>query len=407
MNDRATGRTGWRDDRVWQAGFLIGSALGAAATVLGRHAERSARRGLVDWPAAERIAVARLRAAPGALSADELRATEASYADAMTRIVPRLSAALGTELPGVVGRAGVVDRAGWVHANISTFASLISRIEGDLLDQVMPVGGGLGKAAMAIANRYVTTRQLGFLLGFMGQKVLGQYDLALVSAEARDGRLLFVEENIRATARSLELPLEPFRTWIALHETTHAFEFEAHPWLRPYLAERLERQLALFSRDASTLGRDAVRAVGRALRGEGDGEHWMERLMGPEQKRLFRETQAVMSLLEGFSDYVMDEVGRDLVPDVEHISSRFHERRERRSPFERAIMRLTGMDLKLEQYKKGERFVRAVAKAAGQDGLRRLWEGPESLPQHGEIDEPSRWIARVLGDAAPRSSPAT
>jgi coenzyme F420 biosynthesis associated uncharacterized protein len=407
MNDRATGRSAWRDDRVWQAGFLVGSALGAVATVIGRRAERSARQGLVDWPAAERIAVARLKGAPGALSADELQATEASYAEAMTRIVPRLSAALGTQLPGVVERAGVVDRAGWVHANVATFASLISRIEGDLLDQVMPVGGGLGKAAMAIANRYVTTRQLGFLLGFMGQKVLGQYDLALVSAEARDGRLLFVEENIRATARSLELPLEPFRTWIALHETTHAFEFEAHPWLRPYLAERLERQLSLFSRDASSLGRDAIRAVGRALRGEGDGEHWMERLMGPEQKRLFRETQAVMSLLEGFSDYVMDEVGRDLVPDVERISSRFHERRERRSPFERAIMRLTGMDLKLEQYKKGERFVRAVAKAAGPAGLRRLWEGPESLPQHGEIDEPSRWIARVLGDASPRSSPTS
>jgi coenzyme F420 biosynthesis associated uncharacterized protein len=407
MNDRATGRTGWRDDRVWQAGFLVGSALGAVATVIGRRAERSARLGLVDWPAAERIAVARLKGAPGALSADELQSTEASYAEAMRRIVPRLSAALGTQLPGVVERAGVVDRAGWVHANVATFASLISRIEGDLLDQVMPVGGGLGKAAMAIANRYVTTRQLGFLLGFMGQKVLGQYDLALVSAEARDGRLLFVEENIRATARSLDLPLEPFRTWIALHETTHAFEFEAHPWLRPYLAERLERQLSLFSRDASSLGRDAVRALGRALRGEGDGEHWMERLMGPEQKRLFRETQAVMSLLEGFSDYVMDEVGRDLVPDVERISNRFHERRERRSPFERAIMRLTGMDLKMEQYKKGERFVRAVAKAAGPAGLRRLWEGPESLPQHGEIDEPSRWIARVLGDTSPRSSPAS
>ena len=89
---------------------------------------------------------------------------------------------------------------------------------------------------MALANRWVTTRQLGFLLGFMGTRVLGQYDLALLSAEATPGRLLFVEENIRQTARSLDLPLDPFRTWIALHETTHAFEFEAHPWLRPYLA---------------------------------------------------------------------------------------------------------------------------------------------------------------------------
>jgi coenzyme F420 biosynthesis associated uncharacterized protein len=236
----------------------------------------------------------------------------------------------------------------------------------------------------------------------MGQKVLGQYDLALLSAESTPGRLLFVEENIRATARALNVPLGPFRTWIALHETTHAFEFEAHPWLRPYLAERLERQLTLFSRDASSLGREALKGLGRALRGEGSGEHWMERLMGDEQKRLFRETQAVMSLLEGFSDYVMDEVGRDLVPDVERISARFHERRERRTPFERAILRITGMDLKLEQYKKGERFVRTIVDRGGQDALKRLWSGPEALPQPGEIEAPERWLARVM----PRSLPA-
>jgi coenzyme F420 biosynthesis associated uncharacterized protein len=388
-----------RDDRAWQAGFLVGSALGAAATLIGRRAEHSARRGLVDWPGAERIAVERMRRAPGTLSPEELRSAEPAYADAMARIVPRLSAALGTELPGVVERAAVVDRAGWVHANVRTFASLFSHIEGELLDQVMPPGGGLGKAAMAIANRYVTTRQLGFLLGFMGQKVLGQYDLALLSAEATTGRLLFVEENIRATAGALQVPLGPFRTWIALHETTHAFEFEAHPWLRPYIAERLERQLSLFSRDASSLGRDALRAIGRTLRGEAGGEHWMERLMGDEQRRLFRETQAVMSLLEGFSEYVMDEVGRDLVPDVETISTRFHERRERRTSFERAILRLTGMDLKLEQYKKGERFVRAVADAGGPAALRKLWEAPDSLPRHGEVDEPALWLARVMPEA--------
>ena len=393
----------WRDDRIWQAGFIVGSALGAAATVLGRRAEGVARKGLVDWPRAERIATDRLRAAPGSLTAEELRATEADYAAAMAKIVPRLSEALGTELPGVVERSGVVDRAGWVHANVATFASLIGTLEEELLDQVMPAGGGMGKAAMALANRWVTTRQLGFLLGFMGSKVLGQYDLALLSAEATPGRLLFVEENIRQTAKALDVPLGPFRTWIALHETTHAFEFEAHPWLRPYLADRLERQLRLFSREASGLGREALRSLGRAIRGETDGdgaEHWIERLMTEEQRRLFRETQAAMSLLEGFSDYVMDEVGRDLVPDVERISARFHERRHaRRSPFERAVMRLTGMDVKLEQYRKGERFVRMIAEAGGQAALRRLWDGPESLPQHGEIDEPAKWIARVMPEA--------
>jgi len=394
----------WRDDRIWQAGFLVGSALGAAATVLGRRAEHVARRGLVDWPRAERIAAARLRGAPGTLSPEELRATEPAYAAAMATIVPRLAAALGTELPGVVERSGVVDRAGWVAANVTTFAALIGALEEDLLDQMMPRGGGLTKATMALANRWVTTRQLGFLLGFMGSKVLGQYDLALLSAEATPGRLLFVEENIRQTAAALDVPLDPFRTWIALHEATHAFEFEAHPWLRPYLAERLEAQLRLFSREASGLGRQALRSLGRSIRGEqeADGpEHWMERLMTPGQRRLFRETQAVMSLLEGFSDYVMDEVGRDLVPDVERISARFHERRHaRRSPFERAVMRLTGMDIKLEQYRKGEHFVRTIAEAAGASALRRLWDGPESLPRHGEIDDPTVWLARVMPEIA-------
>jgi coenzyme F420 biosynthesis associated uncharacterized protein len=397
---RGERRPSWRDDRVWQAGFLIGSALGAAATVAGRHAEKAARRGLVDWPEVERIAIGRLRSAPGTLTPAELQGAEPAYAEAMARIVPALSAALGSPLPGVVERSGVVDRAGWVRANTGSFASLMSKLETDLLDQVIPPGGGLAKATMALANRWVTTRQLGFLLGFMGTRVLGQYDLALLSTEAAPGKLLFVEENIRATARSLGVPIGPFRTWIALHETTHAFEFEAHPWLRPYLADRLERQLTLFGKDARGLGREAIRGLGRSIRGETGGEHWIEAMMGPEQKALFREVQAVMSLLEGFSDYVMDEVGRDLVPGVAQISARFHERRTKRTAFERSMLRLTGMDLKMEQYKKGEQFVRAIAERRGPAALARLWEGPETLPRDGEIDAPDRWITRVL-DGSP------
>ena len=262
QRSRGPAKQPWRDDRLWQAGFLVGSALGAAATVLGRRAELAARRGLVDWSQAERIAIGRLRSAPGALTPDELRATEPEYAAAMATIVPaavRRRSARSCRASSS-GRASSTGPAGSRRTS-TTFASLIGTLEDELLDQVMPAGGGLGKATMALANRWVTTRQLGFLLGFMGSKVLGQYDLALLSAESTPGRLLFVEENIRHTARVLDVPLEPFRTWIALHETTHAFEFEAHPWLRPYLADRLERQLRLFSREASGLGREALRSL--------------------------------------------------------------------------------------------------------------------------------------------------
>ena len=167
--------------------------------------------------------------------------------------------------------------------------------------------------------------------------------------------------------------------------------------MRPYLADRLERQVSLLSSDASTMGKDAVRALGAVLRGDGrrDDMHWIERLMSEEQRTLFREMQAVMSLLEGFGDHVMDSVGGDLVPGVERISARFHARREQRTPYERAMLRITGMDLKMEQYRRGEAFVAAIERAAGAAALRRLWDGPETLPTPGEIDAPDAWVLRM------------
>lgn len=390
-------RRGWRRDNILQAGFVVGAAVGAAATVLGRHAENSARKGLIDWRTAERIAVERVRHAPGALTPHDLAMAGPVYASAMAEVVPALGRALDADLPGIVERSGVASRAEWVHANVSTFERIIGVVEPELLQQAVPPGSGLVKASMAIANRMVSTRQIGYLLGFIGQHVLGQYDLALISAEADPGRLLFVDENIRRTATLLNVPLNPFRTWIALHETTHAFEFESHPWLRPYMAGRMERQIRSLSTGLSGMsGGDMSSRLGRVLRGAGRGQSWVEGFMSDEQRREFRELQAIMSIIEGFGDYVMDEVGKDLVPNVEVISARFHARREQRSGFERAMMRITGMDIKMEQYRKGEEFCRIVAERTGPEGLRMLWNGPETLPSPEEIDAPSQWIARVV-----------
>ena len=386
--------------RLFGAGLAIGVAAAGLALAAGRRAERSARMGLVDWPTVGEIAEARLRRARGALSASEVAASDAAYAAAMRRVAPALEAHLGVALPGVVDRAGAIGRAGWVHANVRVLARLFARVEGDIIAQILPPGVGGTRATLAAANRWATTRQLGLMLAFMGQRVLGQYDIALLAAEDEEpGRLLFVEENIRQTAKALDVDLDAFRTWIALHEATHAFEFEAHPWLRPYLSDRLEAQLAAFSRDVRSMSRDLARSISDSVRGRRGG-HWMEAILTDEQRVMFRETQAIMSLLEGFSDHVMDEVGREIVPGHAAISAKFHRRREHRSSLERALLRITGLDMKMEQYRRGEQFVAALLELAGPEALRRVWESPETLPHDEEIEDPARWVARVMGGEA-------
>jgi coenzyme F420 biosynthesis associated uncharacterized protein len=390
--------------RLTQA-VAVGMAVGAglAARYLAERSTRSAGDGVVDWTTAHAIAARRLRAAPGSLPAAELARIAPAYARAMRRIVPLLEQRLGSPMPGVVERHEVVDRAGWARANATVFRDLVEHLEAATMTR-RNASTPIGVAMMA--NRFLATRQVGYLLGYLGTRVLGQYDIALLSAEEAPGRLLFVEENIRSTARVLGIPVEDFRTWIALHEATHAFELEAHPWLRPYLRERLERQVSGFMHEARELQAGGVRHLVRRWRAAAS-EGSIAGFMSPEQRGLLRETQLVMSLMEGFSDWVMDDVGERVLPDVADIRRRFEARRsQRRRGIDRIIARLTGLDLKLEQYRRGERFVAGVYAAGGEAAIGCLWDGPASLPTDAEMDEPRRWVERVVPaalQAAPRA----
>ncbi len=231
--------------RAVRIGMAIG--LGMTARAIATRATANVPAGLVDWERAERIARRRLRNVPGHLTPAQLRATEPAYARHMDRVVPLLEERLDAKLPGVVERHAVVSRGEWAVANMVTFKALIGHLEPHLAPGLPE--GSVRAGVAAATNRLVTTGQVGFLLGYLGSRVLGQYDVAMLSAEQEPGRLLYVEENIRATARLVKVPLDDFRLWVALHETTHAFELEAHPWLRPYLRGRMERQVALFARE--------------------------------------------------------------------------------------------------------------------------------------------------------------
>ena len=375
-------------------GIVVGGLLAMGATVAQREIMRRAGMRLIDWDAVRGIARRRLGADATPLPEESRAAAEAFYREVLLRIEPVVAEEIGASLPAALETPAVIDRAGWVDLNLATFETLFGRVE-RIITQQQAGQDSAGRALARIVNRSIGNQQLGFLLAFLARKVLGQYDVSLLAAgPTTRGRLHFVEPNITATANAMRLPHDEFRTFIALHEATHAFEFEAYPWVREHFAGLVAEAIEQLAADSG--GR--MQRLQQALARRGSG-HWLERVMSPTQLESFRRTQALMSLLEGYSNHVMNAAGERLLPGFRQIHDRFERRNEGRTAVERAIMRLTGLDLKMEQYEAGERFVTAVIAERGKDFLNRVWEGPDRLPSLDEIRAPSSWIAR-MGAAA-------
>jgi coenzyme F420 biosynthesis associated uncharacterized protein len=370
-------------------GILVGGLLAMGATVAQREIMRRAGSRLIDWNAVRGIARRRLGADDGEMDAAQRASSEAFYRDALLRIEPVVAAEIGASLPEALELPAVIDRREWIDLNLATFEALFQRVE--RLMATAEADDTPGRALARIVNRAIGNQQIGFLMFFLARKVLGQYDVSLLAAgPAARGRLHFVEPNIIATAQNMRLPLDQFRTFIALHEATHAFEFEAYPWLREHFAGLVAESIDRLATDSGGFGTRLRNAL--ANRGPG---HWLERVMTPPQLESFQRTQALMSLLEGYSNHVMNAAGEQLLPGFAQIHERFERRNQARTALERAILRLTGLDLKMEQYQAGERFVDTVIASRDRAFMNRVWEGPANLPTLDEIRAPARWIARM------------
>jgi coenzyme F420 biosynthesis associated uncharacterized protein len=375
------------------SGIVVGGLLAFGASVASKEIMRRAGSRLIDWEAVRDIAHRRLGDAAAPLTTAQRAEAEAFYRATLLQIEPIVAEEIGSPLPEALETPAVVDRLQWVDLNIATFRTLFDRVERVLLaSQEGP--DNAGRAMSRWVNRSVGNQQLGFMLAFLGRKVLGQYDVSLLAAGPARGRLHFVEPNIVANAATMNVPRDEFRTFIALHEATHAFEFEAHAWLRPYFAD-------LVASTVEQLAAESGGLMGRIREAVAGGEgHWLERIMTPGQRETFNRTQALMSLLEGYSNHVMNAAGARILPNFAELHDRFERRGERRTAVERAIMRVTGLDLKMEQYAAGERFADAVIRERGREFLNRVWTAPAMLPSLAEIREPSRWIGRIEGVAS-------
>ncbi|MEU9101338.1 zinc-dependent metalloprotease [Streptomyces sp. NPDC048361] len=363
--------------------------------------------GMVDWNLAVATATRLVRPGPD-VSRDEAREIVAElrrhakaaeeHVRAFTRMIPE---GVEPEDTPVL----VVDRAGWVKANVAGFREILR----PLLDKMQERRGNSPAGAVfgAVGGK-VTGVELGMLLSFLSSRVLGQYETFapasrdLPAGPGGGGRLLLVAPNIVHVERELDVPPHDFRLWVCLHEETHRTQFTAVPWLRDHLESEIQAFLAATEVDPMTVLerlRDAAQSLaGGRPEGEEDdgGRSLVELVQTPAQREILGRLTAVMSLLEGHADYVMDGVGPQVVPSVAEIREKFKERRAKgASRLDMALRKLLGLDAKLRQYRDGERFVRAVVEEVGMDGFNRVWTSPNTLPTKSEIAKPAEWVARV------------
>lgn len=304
--------------------------------------------------------------------------------------------------PEQVDGAVIVDRPGWIRANVDGFRVVLEPLVEKLAERRAATPGG--GVVTAVGSR-VTGMQVGSILAYMASRVLGQYELFLPPDPAGNdpaGRLTLVAPNIVQAEQELGVDPRDFRLWVCLHEETHRAQFTAVPWLREYVQEQMTALLlATEVEPAAMLSRmrAAVDAVTDAVRG-GEG-NLIEAVQTPEQRPILDRLTAVMTLVEGHGDYVMDAVGPGVVPSVAEIRERFQRRREGGSSADRMLRRILGIELKMKQYAEGAAFARHVIDRVGVAGFNRVWEGPDNLPYRDEVTDPDAWIARVLGDGQP------
>jgi coenzyme F420 biosynthesis associated uncharacterized protein len=368
---------------------------------------------MVDWDLAVTTGIRLVKPGPE-VSADEARQAVADLRTYAAQAHGHVASFTGLDAP-TDDRAGhsvvVIDRPGWIRANAAGFRTVLEPLVEKLQERrttSSPIGDAVGSK--------VTGAQTGTLLAFLATKVLGQYELFPpygVDVTDRPGRLLLVAPNIVSAEREMGVDPRDFRLWVCLHEETHRVQFGATPWLRDHMMGELRAFVDATDVDPAALAarvKAAAAAAYGAMRegvdppdGDSSGPSLVEAVQTPAQREILDRITALMSLLEGHADYVMDGVGPSVIPSVAAIRARFQARRKQSGRVEQVVRRLLGIDAKLRQYRDGERFVRGAVDLAGMNGFNQVWAGPVNLPTKAEIADPAAWVERVV---TPRELPA-
>jgi coenzyme F420 biosynthesis associated uncharacterized protein len=309
----------------------------------------------------------------------------------------------GLEAPSDIPKVEAVRRGQWVQANIEGLRALLEPAAAKIADAIataqrdaVPEQAQAGVAQMlGQLSPLLLGAQVGTVLGTLAQQVLGQYDIAVPRPDGA-GALLFVVPNIARFEKEWSLDPTEFRTWIAIHEVTHRFEF-ARPWA-------LTRFLELIDDFTSTLTLDVEELQQRLASLDPSNPEGMQEMlagqdslfgavMDDEQRLKLRRVQAFMTAAEGYGDHVMHALGAQMLPSYARIDEAMRRYRETEH-VDPVFERLLGIEVKREQYRLGRAFCDTVVELTDEATLARMWDSAEALPSMPELEEPRLWLAR-------------
>ena len=301
--------------------------------------------------------------------------------------------------PEVIPPPEAVSRAEWAEVNVDSLANLLGPVVdrlGSRFESAGPFSGALRTAAGA-----TVAAETGLVLGYMSQRVLGQYELSLLEPE-RQPRLLFVAPNLAKAIQELDVEADSFLRWIVLHEVTHVLQFQGVPWLREHMGDLLRNFLTTMEvriERGSAGGLPSLPNPADLVDKFREGG-LMALVQTKEQRLIFDRIQAVMSVIEGYSEHVMDAVGEQVLPEYAGLRDAMERRRRSRSAPERMLQKLLGLEMKMRQYEVGKRFCDAVVERHDLATLNRVWDAPEAVPTLAELDDPEAWVARIRDERA-------
>lgn len=315
-----------------------------------------------------------------------------------------------------------VTRGQWVDATLDAYRPLFEKLTNSLgavmreqlaevePDELEAMGVTFGAASprafldglARMLGPAMLSMMAGSTVGHLGRRAFGSYLLPIPRPAGEP--VLVVIGSVDEFGESWSIPADDLRLAVCLEELAHRAVLGV-PHVRARIEELLAAHASAFTADAAGIEDrlahlDPTSAEGMASLQDllSDPDVVLGAIRSPAQEALLPRLDAVITVVEGYVDHVLDLVGSRLLGSFSQLAEALRRRRVETDQASRFVERLFGLELTQRTLDRGAAFIDGVVERAGEEVLGQLWTDESQLPTATEIDAPGLWLARIGAD---------